>query len=82
MGREILFCGIIHDAENMELRLDTSRLNRLRILVKDIAKRRTVRLGEAQSLVGKLGHACKAIRAGRSFIRRMLNVLSRHDTKP
>ena len=53
------------------LRLPTDKLTRLRLLLDQWGERRACRRKELESLVGLLNHACKVVRAGRSFLRRI-----------
>ena len=42
---------------------------------------RSYRLKELQSLVGKLSHACAVVPQGRTFLRRLLDLLKGHSSK-
>ena len=80
----IMFLGMELDARTLEIRLPPEKLERLQA---SLVAWRTRRHGEKRdllSLIGLLAHACKAIRAGRSFLRWLIDlsatvkVLNRH----
>ncbi len=72
----IIFLGIEIDTKNMMLRLPAKKLDELQQLVKSWQERRSCHKRELQALVGKLQHACKVVRPGRTFLRRMFEALS------
>jgi len=59
----LVFLGIEVDSQASQLRLPADQLTRLRTW-KDL-----------EFLVGLLNHACKVVRSGRAFLRRMLDLL-------
>lgn len=70
----LVFLGIELDTNRMEIRLPKEKLQRL---VDEIAKwklRQSCTKRELQSLVGQLQHACCVVKAGRSFLRRMIEL--------
>ena len=71
----ISFTGIEIDSVAMELRLPGDKLGRLIAELSCWCKRKACKKKELLLLVGLLAHACKVIRADRSFLRR-LNDLS------
>ena len=73
----LVFVGIEIDTTAGTLRLPTYKLTRLRLLLDQWGERRACRRKELESLVSLLNHACKVVRAGRSFLRRMIDLL--HD---
>ena len=70
----ILFTGIEIDSVAMELRLPEEKLGWLMAELGRWRKRTACKKRELLSLVGLLAHACKVIRAGRSFLRRLIDV--------
>jgi hypothetical protein len=68
----IIFLGIELDLVAGELRLPADRLQRL---LSEWGDRRACSRKELESLIGTLNHACRVVRSGRSFLRRMLNLL-------
>ena len=71
----LTFLGIEVDTVAAELRLPGDKLQRLCTLLQQWADRKTCSRRELESLVNLLNHACKVIRVGRSFLRRMLDLL-------
>ena len=70
------FLGIKMDSIAMELRLPQKKISELKGLIRDWLGRRSCRKRELQSLVGKLQHACKVVKPGRSFLRQMFELLA------
>lgn len=70
------FLGFEVDSNAMEVRLPRSKLLELKELLATWQSRRTCRKKELESLVGKLAHACKVVRPGKTFLRRMFEVVS------
>ena len=68
------FLGIELDTEAMEIRLPADKLLQLRQTIGEWAGRKAGRKRALLSLIGLLNHACKAVRQGRSFLRRLINV--------
>ena len=68
----ITFLGILIDMVVDQLRLPPEKLSRLRGLLGD---RKSSTRKEQESLVGHLNHACKVVHSGRSFLRRMFDLL-------
>ena len=74
----IVFLGIEIDTIAGELRLPADKLHRLQALLRQWGDRKVCERKELESLIGLLNHACKVVRAGRSFLRRMIDLL--HST--
>jgi len=72
---KLTFLGIEIDTINGELRLPRDKLHRLKSLLDDWGDRKGCTRKELESLIGLLNHACKVVRAGRSFLRRMIDLL-------
>eukprot|EP00731_Ephydatia_muelleri_P026363 Em0018g463a len=68
------FLGIELDTVSMELRLPQEKLHHLKDLIQGWKERKSCSKRELQSLIGHLQHACKVVRYGRSFLRRMINL--------
>ena len=60
----------------MILRLPTIKMLELQDLVTSWLGKKSCLKGELQSLAGKLQHACKVVRPGRTFLRRVFELLS------
>ena len=74
----ITFLGITIDTQAGQLSLPDEKLERLRSLLVSWGDRKVCTKKELESLVGILNHACKVIRPGRSFLRRMFDLLKQH----
>lgn len=73
-GTAITFLGILIDTDRGILQLPPDKLGRLKALVLSWKGRKCCRKRELLSLIGQLQHACKVVRAGRTFLRRMINL--------
>ena len=71
----LTFLGIEVDTVAGELRLPAVKLQHLRTLLLDWGTRRSCTRKELESIIGLLNHACKVVRSGRAFLRRMLDLL-------
>ena len=71
----LVYLGIEVDTVSGELRLPQDKLQRLQSLLGQWGDRKTCGRRELESLIGMLNHACKVVRAGRSFLRRMIDLL-------
>ena len=71
----ITFLGVEIDTSALILRLPEEKLVALRRLISSWRGRTWCRKTELQSLAGKLQHACKVVRPGRSFLRRVFELL-------
>ena len=56
-----------------QLRLPADKLARLSSALIDWGEKRSCTRKELESLIGHLNHACKVVRSGRSFLRRMID---------
>lgn len=70
----LTFLGIVIDTWAMELRLLQEKLRDLMGLVG--TGRRSCTRTELESLIGKLGHACKVVRPGKTFMRHMFELMA------
>ena len=73
-GTAISFLGIEIDTQEGVLRLPPAKLSRLRGLITTWKGRKCCIKCELLSLIGQLQHACKVIRAGWTFLRRMIDL--------
>ena len=67
--------GIVIDTVAGELRLPADKLEHLQALLEQWRGKRGCLRKELESLIGLLNHACKVVRSGRSFLRRMIELL-------
>ena len=70
-----VFLGIEINTVNFTLRLPQEKMSRLLVLLEEWAERKSSTRKELESLIGLLNHACKVVRSGRSFLRRMIDLL-------
>ena len=64
----LTFLGIELDTTHMIRHLPLHKLRELKELVEEWLPKRSCRVKDLQSLVGKLQHACKVVRPGRTFL--------------
>ena len=72
----LTFLGIELDTMAGTLRLPSDKLSRVQAVLQAWGDKKTCLRRELESLVGLLHHACKVVRPGRAFCRRMINLLS------
>ena len=72
----LVILSIEIDTQAGELRLPTDKLKRLRSLLQEWGDKRVCAHKELESLIGLLNHACKVVRSGRSFLRRMIDFIA------
>ena len=73
-GTVISFLGIQLDTENMVIHLPQEKLTRLVVLIRKWRWRKSCQKRELLSLIGQLQHACKVVKSGRTFLRRMIDL--------
>ena len=81
----LTYLGIEVDTVASQLRLPQEKLHRLQALLAEWGDRKVCGRRELEALIGTLNHACKVVRSGRSFLRRILDLLhavSSHPTRP
>ena len=71
----LTFLGIEMDTENLILCLPVDKLTTLKELVREWLSKKACTLRDLQSLAGKLQHACKVVQPGRTFLRRVFELL-------
>ena len=74
-GCVLTFLGIEIGTFNMQLWLPCTKLQELKVLVKSWLGQTSCSRRELQSLTGKLQHAGKVVKPGRSFLCRMFELL-------
>lgn len=72
----LTFLGIEIDTIRMALRLPDDKLKQLQQILAQWRGKKACRKKELQSIIGSLSHACKVVRPGRTFIRRLIDLLS------
>ena len=58
------------------LRLPEKKLRRLVSTIRNLGDRKVCTLRELESLIRQLNHECKVVRPGRTFLRRMIDLLT------
>ena len=71
----ITFLGIEIDTVSGQLRLPCDKLDRLRLLLEEWRQRKHCDRKQLEFLNGLLNHACKVVRSGCFFLRRMIDLL-------
>ena len=71
----LVFLGIEVNTVTGHLRHPEEKLLRLCTCLQHWGDRKACSRRELESLVGLLNHACKVVRAGRSFLRRMIDLI-------
>ena len=66
--------GIEVDTIKMEIRLPQDKLEAAKQAVNEMSRRKKVKLQQLQSLIGTLNFACRVIVAGRTFLRRLIDL--------
>ena len=72
----LTFLGIEIDMLAMELRLPRDKLNRLKDLLAEWQFKKVCSREKLELLLGYLNHACSVVRPGRSFIGRLISLLT------
>ena len=76
--------GIELDSLLLQVHLPQEKFDRIHALLVSWSLKRHCTWKELESLIGNLQHACKVVSLGRTFLRRMINLLSafRRDDHP
>ncbi len=70
----LVFLGMELDSEKLEIRLPQEKLDRLRSTLQEVRGMKACRKRQLLSVIGILSHVCKAVRAGRRFLRRLIDL--------
>ena len=73
----LVVLGIELDSVNQEARLPAQKLSALKELISSWLPRKWCNRQDLESLIGHLHHAAKVVWPGRTFLRRMIDLLSR-----
>ena len=73
---KLTFLGFEVDSLSWEIRLPVEKLRELQHLVKRWSDRHSCTRRELMSLVGRLAHASRIIKSGKTFMRRMFKLLA------
>ena len=72
----LTFLGIIIDTVRMELQLPLDKIERLSLLLNQMTNRNSATKKELQSLAGCLQHAATVVKPGRTFLRRIFELIA------
>ena len=78
---KIVFLGFELDTISMVVRLPEEKLQHIKLLVQKWMGRRACRKRDLESLLDHLQHAAAVIRPGRTFVRRLIELLSAFQNK-
>ncbi len=78
----ITFLGIEIDTVEQVIRLPKEKLERLKTLMYEWERKKACTRAELESLIGTLQHACTVVRPGKSFLRRVISLLSKGQVSP
>ena len=78
----LVFLGIELDTVAMEMRLPADKLARLLQTLTEWRGKKACRKRELLSIIGVLSHACKVVRPGRTFLRRLIDLSVAVISKP
>ena len=70
------FLGFELDSLQEEIRIPDKKLDDIRREVQGWIGRKSCRKKDLESLVGRLGHACRVVKPGKTFMRRLFETLS------
>ena len=71
----LVYLGFELDTDNMVVRLPQAKLQRTLALVQEWVGKRGCRKRELESLLGHLQHAATVVRPGRTFVRRLIELV-------
>ncbi len=72
----LTFLGLEIDTLKMEVRLPQEKLREMRGILKRWRGMKSCRRRDLESIVGSLNHACRAVRPGRAFKRRLQDLMT------
>ena len=79
--QRLTFLGIEIDTVRRQLTLPERKLCELRLLLSETTAKRSITKRDLQSLVGKLNFAARVVFGGRTFLRRMIDIVN-HMHRP
>ncbi len=72
----LTFLGLEIDTVKMEVRLPQEKVKEMRSILKRWRGMKSCKRRDLESIVGSLNHACKAVRPGRAFKRRLQDLMT------
>ncbi|XP_078000553.1 uncharacterized protein LOC144453148 [Glandiceps talaboti] len=76
-SQKLTFLGIDIDTVSLTLQLPPAKLNELHLLLLEFSSRKRASRRQLQSLAGKLAWACRVVKGGRTFLRRVLDNMNK-----
>lgn len=70
----IVFLGIELDTCFMEARLPDDKIQKIKLALAAVRKKKKIKLRDLRSLIGLLNFACYVVVPGRAFLRRLINL--------
>ncbi len=77
--QQVTFLGLLLDSSLMEVRLPPHKLEGLHNVISSFTKRRYATKRQLQSLCGTLAHCSAVVRGGRTFSRRVIDLMKSVD---
>ena len=74
---KVTFLGILHDSESMSISLPKDKQDGILCVIRRFLNKTRATKRQMQSLAGKLNHAARVVRGGRTFLRRILDCIVR-----
>ena len=72
---KITFLGIVIDSVSFTLELPKGKLDEFYVMLTQFASRKRASLRQLQQLAGRLNWACQVVKGGRSYLRRILDII-------
>ncbi len=72
----LVFLGMELDSTARQIRLPQDKLQKLRAMLQEVRGMKACRKRRLLAVIGLMNHACKAVKAGRSFLRRLIDLAS------
>lgn len=73
--QKLVFLGVVIDSVNRTLALPDNKLQNLRLLLQTWRRKKRATKQELQQLLGKLNWAARVIKSGRTFVRRLIDLM-------
>ena len=73
---KLVFLGMELDSDKLEIQLPQEKLEKMRQTLQDVRGMKACQKRQLLSVVGILSHACKVVRAGKSFVHRLIDLSS------
>lgn len=77
----LVFLGFEQDSVELEIRLPADKLQHTLLLVREWITKKSCRKRDLESLLGHLQHAATVVRPGRTFVRRIIELISTVESR-